>query len=165
MTRNLLLYLLILLSSNNISAINETAYFGVNLAGAEFGTVFPGTYNVDYIYPPTKDLDYYKSKGLKLIRLPIKWERIQRTLSGSLDQTELNRLNNFIINANARDLLVVIDLHNYGRRSINGTRHIIGSSVVSVDHIKDLWFRLADALKVHTNIWGYGLINEPHDNS
>ena len=158
-----ILLLLLTFHLSTISAINETSYFGVNIAGAEFGSVFPGTYNVDYVYPSTKDLDYFKTKGLKLIRLPIKWERIQRSLNGNLDQSELNRLNNFIINANSRELLVIIDLHNYGRRSIDGVRHIIGSSVISVNHIKDLWFRLSDVLKVHSNIWGYGLMNEPHD--
>ncbi|MFN3405370.1 MAG: hypothetical protein ACK40G_14825 [Cytophagaceae bacterium] len=46
--------------------------FGVNLSGAEFGSVFPGTYNSHYTYPTVAELDYFKSKGLTLIRLPFK---------------------------------------------------------------------------------------------
>jgi endoglucanase len=43
--------------------------FGVNLAGAEFGSVL-GTYRVGYTYyPTTSELDYYASKGVSLIRL------------------------------------------------------------------------------------------------
>lgn len=144
------------------SAQTETVCFGVNLAGAEFGSNFPGTYGSDYVYPSTKILDYYASKGLRLIRLPIKWERVQPNLGTELNQKELERIEGVINNAKARDLLVIIDLHNYGRRSIDGTTHIIGSPEVSLTHIKDFWFRLADVLKNHSNIWGYGLMNEPH---
>jgi endoglucanase len=162
MKKTILLTLLVL-SGYSVSAQNSSSYFGVNLACAEFGSTFPGTYNSDYTYPSTSELDYFSAKGLKLIRLPIKWERIQPTLGGALDVNELNRIHLFINNANTRNMVVIIDLHNYCRRSIGGTEYLIGSTNVSINNITDMWFRLADALKAHTNIWGYGLMNEPHD--
>jgi hypothetical protein len=57
----------------------EARMFGVNLAGAEFGSV-PGTYGVDYTYPTSSELDYYAAKGVTLIRLPFLWERMQPAL-------------------------------------------------------------------------------------
>ncbi len=54
---------------------------GVNLAGAEFGSA-SGVYGTSYIYPTASELDYFKSEGITLIRLPFMWERAQPTLGG-----------------------------------------------------------------------------------
>ncbi len=138
--------------------------FGVNLAGAEFGyPIFPGTYNTQYTYPAAEALDYYKSKGLNLIRLPFSWERIQPTLNGNLDPAELNRIKGFLQAARNRNMAVILDLHNYGRYYLNGTEEIIGSPNLNIAHIKDLWTRLSSELKDNSEIWGYGIMNEPHD--
>lgn len=137
--------------------------FGVNLASAEFGSTFPGTYGQDYTYPTMQELDYFRSKGLKLIRLPFKWERIQPVLGAPLDNIELNRIISFVDSADKKGLLIILDMHNYGRRSINGTTHIIGSPAVLVDHVKNAWEHIANAFKNKRNIWGYGIMNEPHN--
>src|SRR5687768_6408262 len=69
---------------------------GVNLCGAEFGEKeLPGVYDKHYTYPTAKSLDYYKSKGLMLVRLPFRWERMQPALNGPLDAAELGRLDAF----------------------------------------------------------------------
>jgi len=136
--------------------------FGVNLAGAEFGVNMPGTFNTDYTYPTVAELDYFKSKGLNLVRLPFKWERIQRSLKGPLDNAELTRVKNFVNAAQTRDIFIILDMHNYGRRKIDGTTYIIGSSEVPVEYVADAWGKLANEFKSYTNIWGYGLMNEPH---
>jgi endoglucanase len=137
--------------------------FGVNLAGADFGSNFPGTYNVDYTYPTSVELDYYHAKGLNLIRLPIKWERIQPILNGNLSDAELLRIRNFLLLAQNRNMNVIIDLHNYCRYNQNGIDKIIGSKDLNIANVKDLWTKLALELKIYTNIWGYGIMNEPHD--
>lgn len=139
-----------------------TAYFGVNLAGGEFGKT-PGTYNVDYTYPTMQELDYFKSKGLKLIRLPFKWERIQPTLGEALNVTELNRLVAVVDSASSRGLFIVLDMHNYGRRKVEGSNQIIGTPAVKIEDIKYAWREIANTFKSKTNIWGYGIMNEPHD--
>jgi endoglucanase len=142
----------------------QTFDFGVNLAGAEFGEdSMPGTFGTHYIYPNEEELDYYQSKNLKLIRLPFRWERIQQTLSGNLDTDELNRLKDFVQLATTRNMYVLLDLHNSARYLLGGEEFIIGTEDVSNNDIKDLWTRLANEFKDETNIWGYGIMNEPHD--
>src|SRR5690606_19637190 len=108
------------------------------------------------------ELEYFKSKGLNLVRLPFKWERIQRSLKGPLDHSELIRMKNFISAAQTKGVFIILDMHNYGRRKIDGTTHIIGSSEVSIEDVADAWGKLAKEFKSYTNIWGYGLMNEPH---
>ncbi len=136
--------------------------FGVNLAGAEFGTALPGEFGKDYTYPTVQELEYFRAKGLKLIRLPFKWERLQPQLGGALNQVELNRIIQFVDLAQTKGMWVILDLHNYGRRSISGTSHIIGSAAVSVSDIKSVWGEIANVFKDKKNIWGYGIMNEPH---
>lgn len=139
-----------------------TTFFGVNLAGGEFGKT-PGTYNVDYTYPTLQELDYFKSIGLRLIRLPFKWERLQPTLGEGLNATELNRIVSVVDSANSRGLLIILDMHNYGRRKSEGSNQVIGTAAVKTDDIKYAWSEIAAAFKSKTNIWGYGIMNEPHD--
>jgi len=135
--------------------------FGVNLAGGEFGSS-TAAYGTGYIYPNTGELDYYKSKGLKLIRLPFKWERLQPVMNAALDATELGRVMSFIDAANERELSIVLDCHNYARRSISGTNFIIGTPEVPVQAFRDFWTRMAAAFKTK-KIWAYDMMNEPHD--
>ena len=163
MKKHLLIALLSIILCSIKYEANAQLPFGVNLAGAEFGTNFPGTYNVDYTYPTSVQLDYYQANGLNLIRLPIKWERIQPVLNGNLNEAELGRIKNFLLLAQNRNMNVIIDLHNYCRYNINGTERIIGSTDVSIANIKNLWTKLALALNTETNIWAYGIMNEPHD--
>jgi len=80
----------------NMPDRNE-APFGVNLAGAEFAhQKTPGVYNRDYTYPTIAELDYFKSKGLTLFRLPFLWERLQHEFVGNLYEAELARLTDFV---------------------------------------------------------------------
>ena len=138
--------------------------FGVNLAGAEFAEGhLPGEYGVHYTYPKAGELDYFNSKGLRLIRLPFKWERMQPELKGALDPIELERLKNVVREAEKRDMYVILDLHNYGRRFVDGKKVLIGSPELSVADFADFWKRMATEMKGFSNIYGHGLMNEPHD--
>lgn len=138
---------------------------GVNLAGAEFGEDMPGLYGQDYTWPNVAELDYFKSKNLRLIRVPFRWERIQPSLYGPLDPAELGRMKAFISAAQDRDMLILLDMHNYGRRKFKGTQYVIGSAALPTATVTDVWVKLANELKSFNNIWGYGLMNEPHDMS
>jgi len=144
--------------------------FGINLAGAEFGTNrpgfggdMPGQFNIDYTYPNAQELDYYQSKGFELVRIPVRWERLQNNLNGPINSAEVNRLKNLLNEVQNRNMKAIIDVHNYGRYKISGIEYIIGSSTVSVAHVKDFWTKLAFELKGRNEIWGYGIMNEPHD--
>lgn len=52
----------------NGGGTEHTEYFGVNMSGAEFGNVYPGVDGTHYGYPTKKDLEYFKEKGLRMIR-------------------------------------------------------------------------------------------------
>lgn len=130
---------------------------GVNLAGAEFG--YGPRFGHDYIYPNERELDYFKEHGVDLVRLPFKWERVQPTLDGELNQEEVARIRAFLDDAAARDMKVVLDLHNYGRYG----GKVLGSDEVPVTALGDFWAKLVSALKGHPAIYGFGIMNEPHD--
>ena len=136
--------------------------FGVNASGAEFAhDKVPGIFNKNYTYPTVTQLDYFKSKGLTLFRMPFLWERIQHELDGELDKEELSRMMAFVDAARERNLWVIIDMHNYGRRYVNGSREIIGSPALPVSYVANVWGKLAEAFKTKENIWAYDLMNEP----
>lgn len=148
------------------AAPEQGARFGVNLAGAEFGAnILPGTHGVNYIYPGGRELDYYRSRGRTLIRVPFRWERIQHTLNGPLDVDEIGRLKTLVKEAHARQMQVMLDFHNYGRCRVPGQEEylIIGTEQVPVAAFADVWGKLATALKDEPGIYVYGLMNEPHD--
>lgn len=147
------------------SSKENPGMFGVNLAGAEFfhkkmdGV---GRFNVDYHYPTTEELDYWHSKGLNLIRLPFKWERLQREVEGELSADELNYIKFLLREADKRDMKILLDMHNYGRRNYAGEYRILGDSI-QPRHFGQAWAEIARELKDEPGLYGYGLCNEPHD--
>jgi len=132
------------------------AFRGVSLAGAEFGTAYPGIYEKDYIYPDQVEVDYFKGKSMNTLRLPFSWERLQPTLGAAFDATELGRLDAFVTGATAKGVNVVIDPHNYARW--NGT--VIGSGVSNAQ-FADLWSRLAARYKSNNKVI-FAIMNEPN---
>ncbi len=135
----------------------EVQMIGVNEAGAEFGRGI-GTYNKDYTYPGAKQFDYCQAKGLKVIRLPFKWERIQPGLNQPLAEAELARLDGVVALARERDLKLLLDMHNYAR--YNGK--VIGTEEVPNAAFADVWTRLASHFRDETAVFAYGIMNEPH---
>ncbi len=139
--------------------------FGVNLAGAEFfhkkmdGV---GRFNIDYHYPTTTELDYWHSKGLDLIRLPFKWDRLQREVSGPLSEDELGYIRYLLREADARGMKILLDMHNYGRRNYKDKNRIIGDTLLP-SHFGQAWAEIARNLRDEPGLYGYGLCNEPHD--
>ncbi len=146
----------------NIQAQNISPKYGITLCGAEFGEYnLPGIINVDYTYPTATDIDYFVSKGVDLIQLPIKWERVQRNLGGALDETELSYIINFIDECNLRKVAVNIVLQNFGRYNKDCVEYVVGESEVSAWHLTDFWVKMAKALVNKTNIYAYSLMAEP----
>lgn len=139
--------------------------FGVNLAGAEFGhgSPIPGQIDVHYFYPTVEDLEYWKSKGLTLIRIPFKWERIQHELNGSLNKDEVSKIKYLLNEASRLDMKIIFDLHNYGRRKVANKVRIIGEDSLSIENLTNFWGQMAKEFNGHKAIYGYGLMNEPHD--
>jgi Ca2+-binding RTX toxin-like protein len=130
---------------------------GINLSGAEFGK--GNVYGRDYAYPTVTDLALYTSHGIDLVRLPVKWERLQPVAGGPLDPAELGHLKAFLGDATASGAAVIVDLHNYGR--YNGA--VLGSAGASNADFAAFWKTLATAIGNSPALAGYDLMNEPHN--
>lgn len=125
-------------------------YFGVTVSGPEFQ-------NAMYTDGSYKGYQYFHSKGLTMIRIPFKWERLQPTLQGNLDPEQLNNYTNMITQAAKAGENVIIEPHNFAHYNGNAL------SVADQNNFSDLWSRLAEQFKNNKAVWGYELMNEPHD--
>jgi hypothetical protein len=150
---------------------------GLNMSGADFGTpgpldatasfsnANPGTYNTAYHFDTQASYSYVASRGINLVRLPVRWERVQPTLGGALNAAEVQRIADAVARAGAAGMRVILDIHNYGAYWLSdgtqGVRRAIGSPEVTVDHFATLWANLSTAFKANTGVLGYGLMNEP----
>ncbi|WP_289035416.1 glycoside hydrolase family 5 protein [uncultured Roseibium sp.] len=128
---------------------------GINIAGGEFGDL-PGKHGQTHIYPGTQTLDVFAAKGVNVVRLPFRWERLQPALLGPLDQTELTELNAAVDRATSRGMNVILDPHNYAGYGSGK----IGSDQVSNADFADFWLRLAPHFANRSDVI-YLLMNEP----
>ncbi len=130
---------------------------GINLAGGEFHSIRkPGVYGTDYIYPDSRAAAPFVEAGMKIVRVPILWERIQPNAHRALDAIEMNRLDQSI--AQLGDFaIIVIDVSNFGKlRGVRLDRISDGSAALA-----DLWTRLATHYGSNPSI-AFGLMNEPN---
>lgn len=153
-----------------------TAWRGVNVAGGEFAapTVEPtssfsnanrGVYGVDYHFDSQATFDRLAADGVRVVRLPFRWERIQPTIGRPLDSQELARLRGAVARAGRAGLQVVLDVHNYGgyyrSDGTRGVRAVLGSTRLTRFDFADVWGRLSNSFKSNPVVLGYGLMNEP----
>ena len=171
-------------TSGTLPSIDK-AYLGVNLASASGGSN-PGTFGHDYMYPRFEDLYYFKAKGVRLLRIPFRAARIQHEVGGELDydadKSDIKALAEVVREAERLGMWVLLDMHDYMERTIDGVlyeygvagRRVWNSSsnswgtweatdapVVTTAHFADLWKKIATEFRDYTNIWGYDLMNEP----
>jgi endoglucanase len=133
--------------------------YGVNVAGAEFGEQnLPGVMGADYLYPAvTSGYGHFAARGLTLFRLPVRWERLQPAAFGELSAADLRALVRSLDAVEAAGGKAIVDLHNFGRR------HDAPLGAADAAMLADVWRRLAAELVGHPAMWGYELMNEPHD--
>lgn len=148
---------------------------GVNLFGAEFGvtdsfsSANPGAHGVDYTYPSANDLAFLAHVGVRVVRLPFRWERMQPTLGKALRVGEINRLRRSVARAARLGIRVIVEPHNFASyiEGSGGERLIrrLGpaDSNLNADHLSDLWSRLARALRDVREVVAFDLMNEPTD--
>ena len=152
-----------LLCAALLSAVTAQAatleWRGINLSSAEWGEKqpYPGVYGKDFVYPTVASTAYYQAKGMNLVRIAFRWERVQPTLNGELDPTELTRLREFVDGTTARGLHVLLDPHNYA--AYKEVR--VGTPQVPITAFADFWRRLALQFKDNPKVQ-FGLVNEPH---
>lgn len=126
---------------------------GINLSGGEFR---------DAVYPNAADIRYYARLGFLDLRIPIKWDRLQKTLFGELDPVALKALDEMDAAAKAEGATLLIEDHSYGRRrAADGKLYQIGDPQFPVEAHVDFMLKVAkrypDA-KIGTQ-------NEPYDKS
>jgi len=160
-----LAFWVVVAGSSPASAQSNLYWRGVNLAGAEFGVGpdgsgnVPGVFGIHYIYPNQEEIDYFQGKGMNIIRLPFRWERLQQSLYGDFDPAELSRLKTFVDETTAKGALVILDPHNYAGYYTGGLQGRLGSEIPN-DAFADFWQRLALEFRDNIRVM-FGLMNEP----
>jgi len=128
-----------------------------------FSNAYPGQFGVDYFYELPSTFRYLASRGVKLVRIDFKWERIQPVLHAALDPVELGRLRDAVDAAASVGLKVILDLHNYGAYQTVSGRQPVGGPAVSVTDFADVWSRVSREFSRSRAVVAYGIMNEPHD--
>lgn len=132
---------------------------GVNLSGAENASSNPVADKLNYVYfyPTAKELDYYQGKGLTTIRLPFHWKRMQPTLMGDLDATQLGYMDKVVGFATDRAMHVILDVHN---KDALYDGQPIGGDAVPAQAFADFWGKMAAHYKGNPLV-AFDLLNEP----
>jgi hypothetical protein len=149
---------------------------GVNVTGPEMGApvVDPtssfsnanvGTLESNYHYDAPTTFTYLASRGVGLVRIPFRWERMQRAPYAPLDPAELDRLRALVRSAADAGLKVVLDMHNYGGYYLHdgtkGVRRAIGSPQLPTSAFVDVWTKMAVAFAGESGVTAFDLMNEP----
>lgn len=147
----------VMVSTASAVCLDDAPLRGVNLSGAEFNSrELPGTMFRDYTYPSSGDFQYFAEKGANLIRLPVRWERVQRELQGELYGPELKQIRKAVANARENNQCLLLDLHNYA--AYDGA--VLGEGKLTTEDFVDVWRRLAEDLDDVDHV-ALGLMNEP----
>ena len=138
-------------------AAQSLCYRGVNISGAEYGTR-DGVANTDYTYPAEATVKYFAGKGMNVIRLPFRWERLQPVLNKAFNQDELQRLKDAVERIRDSGMAVILDPHNYAYYD----KTQISQPPVTDLAFGDFWARLAVEFSSQPGVI-FGLMNEPND--
>lgn len=132
---------------------------GINVAGAEFtSSQLPGIHNTHYFFPKEGYFDKWKLKGVRSVRFPIKWERLQPALNGEFDPTYAGLIDTMFTQAAQADMDIILDVHNYAKYRGNP----IGSAEVPYSAYQNLMQRIAQRWQNRTSLYAYDIMNEPN---
>jgi endoglucanase len=132
---------------------NPGFVLGINIAGAEFGSDFPGTMGKTYIYPEGGHLQPCVAEGFRYVRYPFKLERIFETLGGAFRSNDIATLDKAMNDAAKAGLQVNLDAHNY--------LLWYGTEISDANALAASWVALAERYKGHPAIESFGIMNEP----
>jgi endoglucanase len=158
--------ILLLISSIASRAQSIFQYTGVNITGAELGTNYPGSYNIDYSYPDPDEVMYFQSKGMNTVRFAFRWERLQPTAYGPFDDGESARLGYVVQRVTDLGMYIIIEPHNFARYYPDPANYqsspqgLIGTQV-SFCAFGDFWERLALQFRSNDHVF-FNLMNEPN---
>jgi endoglucanase len=151
---------------------------GVNVSEAEWGDPFNPFYGAgNYAYATAPTFSYFAARSLPLIRLQVKWERLQPTLNGPLDSTQITYLQQDVAYAKAAGAVVNICPHNEARyatlesmiANFDSDACIIDNPCpgspenVTTDNFVNFWVQMSNLFKDDPTVVAYDLTNEPHD--
>lgn len=142
--------------------------WGVNLSGLDFGDHIlssHGKLGTNYWQPNQREVDYFTGKHMPLLRVGLRWERLQHEPYGSIDDYDMGLLKNVISMAASKGALVIPEPHNFGRyrNFAQGTTYVVGSGNFPDSTLADFWKKMAAQLKDIPGLYGYDIMNEPHD--
>lgn len=134
----------------------------INVSGAEFSEgVWPGENGTHYFVPDENYFDKWRARGIRAIRFPMKWERLQPTLGGELDDTYAGLVDKMLDQAQQRGIAVILDVHNFARYKDD----VIGSKKVPIQAYRQLTQRIAARWHNFPALYAYDIMNEPHDDA
>jgi hypothetical protein len=156
-----------------VNGVTASTYMrGINIMDLGIaGNTLPGVYGTNYTKPNLTSLQDLRSRGIKVIRIPFLWERIQPTLGGPLNTAYLGYLLQVLRDANTADLKVIVDMHNYGRYTPTTTSARVAypfghPSGPTQAQYADAWEKISAAIKAdaqaYNATYAYDLMNEPH---
>jgi endoglucanase len=125
----------------------------------------------DYPVHSTKLIDYFKTKGVGVIRLLFSWERMQSKLWGPLPAAGpgyaayFTNFKNVVDYATSLGIVVIIEPWQAdasgGAGGAMWRGELVGSANVNLYAFADLWKKLATIFKDNKRV-EYGLVNEPN---
>ncbi len=144
--------------SYNTCAVRDVCEF--------FDASSPGRLGEEWQFDSTETLEFYADRGVELLRVELRWERIQPELEGPFDEEVATEFERVLDDAERLGMDVILDLHNYGSYYVedettgDGVRLLLGEDL-DPGLLTDIWFGLAGRFGDHPAITAYGLMNEP----
>ncbi|TWI52572.1 aryl-phospho-beta-D-glucosidase BglC (GH1 family) [Pseudomonas duriflava] len=131
----------------------------LNLSGAGFAPhVLPGINGTNYIFPVESYFQQWSARGIKTMRFPIIWERLQPKLGGPLDPTYVALIDRTFGYAQKHNVKIILDLHNYARYR----GQIIGTSSVPYARYQEIMTKIAQQWSKQPALYAYDIMNEPN---
>ena len=150
----------VLALSAAVAQAEPVSLVGLNLSGAGFAPqVLPGINGTHYIFPVEAYFQQWSARGIKLIRFPIIWERLQPQLGGPLDSAYVALVNQTFGYAQKYGIKIILDLHNYARYR----GQVIGTSGVPYGRYQEIMTLIARQWSGQSALYAYDIMNEPHD--
>jgi hypothetical protein len=149
-----------------INTLDGTEGFLEKQENDPFSNKVPGVYGVGYSYDSPASYAFLAARGFKVVRLAIRWERIQNQLYGPLAKTEVGHLRDVLAAMHANGIRAILDIHNDGRydiagKDMRGHPHNLGTAEVPGTAFRNLWRRMARTFGHNKSVVAFDLMNEP----
>ncbi|KAL7758766.1 hypothetical protein ACKLNR_011193 [Fusarium oxysporum f. sp. zingiberi] len=143
----------------------------VNILGSAYNPFLDLSCEPSYhSYPYINTVEDYKSwhdKGFNLFRIAMAWQHVQTSLGGSLNETNMETVDELVKAITDDGGQAILDIHNYARWYCAvidqpEVSFLNPNITVTNDHFADLWTKLSERYKSNPKVI-FQLMNEPHD--